>query len=74
MDGKEIKPYLLIEELLRERSNLTLASLCGVKFDLKKIRDITTQLYKYDPESYSFNIYGTDSELWLSVKEFFNQY
>lgn len=73
MDGKEIKPYLLIEELLKERRNLTLASLCGGKLDLKKTRDITTQLYKYDPESYPFSIFGTDSELWLSVNDFFNQ-
>ena len=57
MDGKEIKPYLLIEELLKERRNLTLASLCGGKLDLKKTRDITTQLYKYDSESaYSVEI------------------
>ena len=73
MDKNGIKPYLLIEELLKERSNLTLASLCEGKLDLKKTRDITTKLYKYDPKAYPFNIYGTDSELWLSVKDFFDQ-
>ena len=73
MDNQKIKPYLLIEKLLEERRALTLASLCGSKLDLTKAREIATQLNAYDPETYPFDISGSDVELWLSVKDFFNQ-
>lgn len=73
MNIQKTKPYVLIEKLLEERRTLTLASLCGTKLDLTKTREIATQLNAYDPETYTFNISGSDAELWLSVKDFFNQ-
>ena len=69
MNNQNTKPYVLFEKLLEERRALTLASLCEMKLDFTKIREIATQLNAYDPETYTFSVSGSDAELWLSICE-----
>ena len=70
----DIKPSMLVEELLKERREVTLNILLNSNADFNRLREKAKQMNDYDSDEYGFNVSGTDAELWESVNDYFKKY
>ena len=52
----DIKPSMLVEELLKERREVTLNILLNSNADFNRLREIAKQMNDYYSDEYGFNV------------------